>query len=44
MKIFIDAGHNYSGADTGATGNGLKEQDITFYVSIILKEYLTVER
>lgn len=41
MKIFIDAGHNYSGADTGATGNGLKEQDITFYVSIILKEYLT---
>ena len=41
MKIFIDAGHNYSGADTGATGNGLKEQDITFYVSTALKEYLT---
>ena len=33
MKIFIDAGHNYSGADTGARGNGLKEQDITFAIA-----------
>lgn len=41
MKIYIDAGHNYSGADTGAIGNGLREQDITFYVSTLLKEYLT---
>lgn len=32
MKIYIDAGHNYSGADTGAPGNGLKEQDITVQV------------
>lgn len=32
MKIFIDAGHNYSNIDTGATGNGLREQDITYYV------------
>ena len=30
MKIFIDAGHNFSGGDTGASGFGLKEQDVTF--------------
>ena len=29
MKICIDAGHNHSGWDTGASGNGLREQDIT---------------
>lgn len=32
MKIFIDPGHNYSGFGTGATGNGLREQDVTFQV------------
>ena len=37
MKICIDAGHNYSGADTGAVGNRLKEQDITFYIADKLK-------
>ena len=40
MKIFIDSGHNYSGGDTGATGNGLKEQDITFTISKKLKDLL----
>ncbi len=38
MKIFIDPGHNYSGADTGAVGNGLREQDITFSVAEKLKK------
>lgn len=33
MKIFIDPGHNNTGADTGAQDNGLKEQDITFYIA-----------
>lgn len=33
MKIFIDPGHNHSKFNTGATGNGLKEQDITFKVA-----------
>lgn len=33
MKIFIDAGHNYSGGDTGASGFGLKEQDVTFEIA-----------
>ena len=40
MKIFIDAGHNFSGVGTGAVGNGLKEQDITFYISDKLKGLL----
>ena len=40
MKIFIDAGHNYSGSDTGATGNGRREQDITPLIAIKLKEFL----
>ena len=33
MKICIDAGHNDKGWDTGAEGNGLREQDITFEVA-----------
>lgn len=38
MRIFIDPGHNFSGADTGAHGNGLREQDITFVISKKLKK------
>ena len=33
MKIFLDAGHNHSGCDTGAQGNGLREQAITFSIA-----------
>ena len=40
MKICIDAGHNYSGFDTGAIGNGLMEQNITFPVANLLKNKL----
>lgn len=40
MKIYIDAGHNYSGYDTGAAGNGLREQDITFYIADKLNSLL----
>ncbi|MCL2702398.1 MAG: N-acetylmuramoyl-L-alanine amidase [Defluviitaleaceae bacterium] len=39
-KIFIDAGHNYSQFNTGAEGNGMREQDITFEVSFLLGEIL----
>ena len=39
-KIFIDAGHNNNGFNTGAVGNGLKEQDITFEVSKLLGDIL----
>ena len=31
-KIYIDQGHNPSGANTGAEGNGLREQDVTYEV------------
>ena len=40
LKIYIDAGHNYDLFGTGATGNGMKEQDITFEVGYLLKEIL----
>ena len=33
MKIMLDAGHNASGGDTGAQGNGLKEQDVTYQIA-----------
>ena len=33
MKICIDAGHNNSGYDTGASGWGLREQDISFQIA-----------
>lgn len=33
MKIFLDIGHNHDGGDTGATGNGHREQDITFDIA-----------
>lgn len=42
MKIFIDAGHNHSGEDTGAEGNGLKEQDITYAVASELSRLLNL--
>lgn len=41
MKIFLDPGHNYEGADAGAVGNGLREQDVTFCIAEKLKELLT---
>ena len=40
MKICIDAGHNISGFDTGAEGNGLKEQNITFPIADKLRVLL----
>lgn len=38
--ICIDPGHNDSGADAGAKGNGLREQDITLDIAINLKPLL----
>lgn len=40
MKICIDAGHNHFGFDTGASANGLREQDVTFRIAALLKERL----
>ena len=39
-KIYIDQGHNPSGANTGAEGNGLREQDITYAVGVALADLL----
>lgn len=38
--VFVDAGHNSSGVDTGANGNGLREQDITVAIALKLKPIL----
>ena len=32
IKIYIDQGHNPSGFNTGAEGNGYYEQDITYEI------------
>ena len=40
MRIFLDAGHNHSGWNTGAVGNGMREQDITFEVTAELGRIL----
>ncbi|MBQ7284167.1 MAG: N-acetylmuramoyl-L-alanine amidase [Oscillospiraceae bacterium] len=40
IKIYIDQGHNPYGFNSGAEGNGLKEQDITYNVGIYLAEIL----
>ena len=39
-RIVIDAGHNYQTVDTGAVGNGLKEQDITWEIADKLRVHL----
>jgi len=40
IRIFIDQGHNPSGPNTGAVGNGLLEQDVNFEVGIYLAQLL----
>ncbi len=43
IKIFIDQGHNPGGINGGATGFGVNEQDITFYVGIYLRNLLNAD-
>ncbi len=40
IKIFIDQGHNPTGPNTGSTGNGLNEADVTYDVGVRLKALL----
>lgn len=40
MKIFIDQGHNPVNPNAGAEGNGLREQDITYTIGVLLAEEL----
>lgn len=41
IKIFIDQGHNPEGVNTGAEGNGLFEQDVTYAVGQYLFDLLS---
>ncbi len=44
IKIFIDQGHNPTGShNSGATGNGLHEEDITYQVGAYLAELLNAD-
>ena len=43
IRIFIDAGHNPTGPNTGAEGNGLREQDINYAVSQYLADLLRAD-
>lgn len=40
IRIFIDQGHNPTGPNTGAEGNGLREQDVTYEVGTYLATLL----
>ena len=40
IRIFIDQGHNPMGPNTGAEGNGLWEQDVTYAVGTYLAKLL----
>ena len=40
IRIFVDQGHNPRGHNTGAVGNGLVEQDITYEVGLYLAQLL----
>ena len=40
IKIYIDQGHNPAPPNTGAEGNGLREQDISYEVGVRLAELL----
>ena len=40
IKIYIDQGHNPNPPNTGAEGNGYREQDITYEVGIRLAQLL----
>ena len=41
IKIYIDQGHNPNPPNTGAEGNGVREQDISYEVGARLYELLT---
>ena len=43
IKIYIDQGHNPHTVNAGAEGNGLREQDITYTVGVLLAELLRAD-
>ncbi len=40
IRIFIDQGHNPVNPNAGAEGNGLREQDLTYRIGVLLGERL----
>ena len=40
IKVFIDQGHNPSGANAGAEGNGYREQDLVYTIGMLAAERL----
>ena len=36
IKIFIDQGHNIGNVNAGASGNGVVEAEVTYWVGIYL--------
>ncbi len=40
IKIYIDQGHNPVNPNAGAEGNGLREQDITYEIGVLLADLL----
>lgn len=40
IKIYIDQGHNPSGANAGAEGNGYREQDLVYEIGVRAAELL----
>ena len=40
IRIFVDQGHNPSGANAGAEGYGLREQDVNYQVGTRLAQLL----
>lgn len=43
IKIYIDQGHNPYGFNTGAEGNGFREQDITYDIGVRLYDLLRTD-
>lgn len=43
IKIYIDQGHNPEGVNSGAEGNGLREQDVTYRVGVLLAGLLDAD-
>ncbi|MFA6948223.1 MAG: N-acetylmuramoyl-L-alanine amidase [Eubacteriales bacterium] len=40
VKIFVDQGHNPRNPNSGAEGNGLNEQDLTYKIGVLLAQLL----
>ena len=43
IKIYIDQGHNPYGFNTGAEGNGFREQDVTYDIGVRLYDLLRTD-